>query len=116
MKKVLMLAVLASAFSALPALAEDAAKGPGHHGRFFEKMDLDSDGAVTKEEFIKAHEERFSKMDANGDGKITKEEAEAMKKALREQRQENKAETPADSAEAVPDESAPETAPAGAAE
>ncbi len=115
MKKVLMLAVAVSAFSALPALAEH---GPGHGGKFFEKMDLDSDGSVTKEEFIKAHEERFAKMDANSDGKVTKEEAEALKKAMREQHEENKGEAPA-ATEATPEaapEAAPEVAPAGVAE
>lgn len=90
MKKILMLAVFASAFSALPALfalAQDAPVKAPHErgpGRFFEKMDIDGDGIVTKEEFLKAHEGRFTKMDADGDGKITKDEADAMKRAMHE--------------------------------
>lgn len=49
----------------------------GHHDKMWEKMDADSDGIVTREEFDKKHGEMFSKMDVNGDGKITAEEHKA---------------------------------------
>lgn len=38
------------------------------------RMDADKDGAVTREEFMKAHEEIFAKMDANADGTIAGDE------------------------------------------
>ncbi|MCC6597271.1 MAG: EF-hand domain-containing protein [Alphaproteobacteria bacterium] len=103
MKKLLMLSVCAFAFSSMPALA-------GHHERsghnMFEKMDADADGAVTKEEFVKAHEERFTKMDADGDGKVTKAEAEAAKAEMRKKHEEMKSDG-ADDESVTTDEAAP---------
>ena len=37
-------------------------------------MDVGNKGYVTKEEFMKFHEEMFNRMDKNGDGKISAEE------------------------------------------
>jgi Ca2+-binding EF-hand superfamily protein len=82
MKK-LMVMTLAAAMLTVPALADDheGHKGSkGHKGGFmFEKLDTDGDGSVSKEEFLRVHEERFTKMDTNGDGVISKEEIEAAK-------------------------------------
>lgn len=89
MKKILMFAVFVSAFSAVPVLAQEAPEAssdskPPRAARMFEKMDLDGDGMVTKEEFTKAHEDRFAKMDADGDGKITDGELAAFKRSMHE--------------------------------
>jgi len=89
--------------------------GPGGHGHrpppsadmFFQRFDLNKDGVVTWDEFVKGHatppppppdgqgkdnrppppkltdeqlKERFDSLDANGDGKITREEYEAALK------------------------------------
>lgn len=88
MKKLLVFSALALAFAASPALADHH---EGHKkGGMFEKADVNGDGVVSKEEFMKSQEERFSKMDANGDGSFTKDEAEAMKKKWAEKRKERK--------------------------
>lgn len=82
MKKLLLLSTL-GVFVAMPAMAghhegPDGKKGPRHEKmleHMFEKDDLDKDGAISKEEFVKSSEERFTNMDADADGKVTKEEA-----------------------------------------
>jgi Ca2+-binding EF-hand superfamily protein len=75
MKKILMFTTAALVLSAPAVMAKDGG-GSHHKGRMFEKLDLNGDGVVTREEFNKAHEERFNKMDADSDGKVTKEEAQ----------------------------------------
>lgn len=45
-----------------------------HHGHM-KKMDSDSDGKVTKEEWTKGHDQMFSKMDKNSDGVVDADEA-----------------------------------------
>lgn len=90
MKK-LMIATVAGLALSHAAIAADMApagkdaKGPRHHGRMFEKMDTNSDGAVTKEEARTFHEKRFDEMDANKDGKVTKEETKAYFDKKREE-------------------------------
>lgn len=54
------------------------------------KMDTDENGAVSKEEFMAAQEERFTKMDADGDGSISTDEYKAAAKDWREKRKEMK--------------------------
>ncbi len=53
---------------------------------FMKHFDTNSDGGVSKEEFIspqmKQLEMEFAKMDTNGDGTISKAEAEAFVKAM----------------------------------
>lgn len=44
------------------------------------KADADKDGKVTKEEFLKHHEEMFAKADKNEDGALDAEERKAMHK------------------------------------
>ena len=74
--------------------AKDGAARAGHHHRRFgllKEMDGNSDGKVTKEEFLaRATEraaERFDKMDANHDGSIDRTEAAELAKRLREHMQ-----------------------------
>lgn len=51
----------------------------GHSG-WFQKLDKDSDGKISQEEFQKRAEEKFNKMDSDKDGAITEEEwQEAIK-------------------------------------
>lgn len=59
-------------------------QGAGMMGDMLQRMDKNSDGSVTKEEYMSSTEERFAQMDENKDGKITKEEVEAMGRKMRE--------------------------------
>lgn len=59
------------------------------------KMDTDSDGSVSKAEFLAAQEARFEKMDQNSDGSISTDEYKAAAQEWREKRKamkENRAE------------------------
>ena len=44
------------------------------HGRFLARIDADSDGKVTTQEFAAAGDKMFAKFDANGDGKLAQDE------------------------------------------
>lgn len=52
----------------------------GHHGEhgncYFNQMDKNGDGAVSKKEFDAFHDEHFKALDANHDGKLTQDEME----------------------------------------
>lgn len=62
-------------------------KGRGERmHRMFEKHDVNNDGVVTKDEFVKGCEQRFEKLDADKDGKITKEEMEKHRETMRAKR------------------------------
>lgn len=54
----------------------------GHKAKFWEKMDANKDGKVSKDEWMKDKAEWFTKMDANKDGFVTLEEKKAYKKAM----------------------------------
>ena len=55
----------------------DAAQQP-RHGKYFDKIDIDKDGAITREEARAAHARRFERLDANKDGTVTLEEFQAI--------------------------------------
>jgi hypothetical protein len=61
----------------------------------FDSADTDGDAALSKEEFVAAHEKRFAEFDTDGDGKITREEAlkkrEEMHARMREKIKERRA-------------------------
>lgn len=66
--------------------------GPGGPGMFnldevYGRMDANSDGSVTKEEYMEFSKQeiegRFSRMDENGDGKVSKQEMTAGMERLR---------------------------------
>jgi len=48
------------------------------HGKFFDKIDIDKDGAITREEARAAHARRFERLDANKDGTVSLEEFQAI--------------------------------------
>jgi Ca2+-binding EF-hand superfamily protein len=79
------LAVLALG-SISSAIAGEKGRHGHHKGKMFEKMDVNSDGKVTKSEFTSVTEERFAKMDINGNGEITKEEAKSHHTNMKEKR------------------------------
>lgn len=94
MKKLLAMTALTLAFAS-PALAEDGAKydGKKHHkgDMMFEKLDLNNDGEITREEFQAFHATKFTEMDTDGSGVITREEADAAKAKWKEKMKERHA-------------------------
>ena len=89
MKKLMIFSAAAALALVSPALAQEGEKSP-HRGGMMEKMDSDSDGMVSKAEFMAFHEKRFAEMDANSDGKISKEEIDAKKAEWKAKRMEMK--------------------------
>ena len=87
-KMTVMAAVAAVMMAATPALAEEdgnmAAEKKNRGAVMFERMDADSDGKVSLEEFLAAHKERFKKIDADGDGYLTPDEMKAARDEMRE--------------------------------
>lgn len=57
-------------------------------GKFFQEMDKNGDGAVSKKEFDAFHNAHFKEVDANKDGKITQDEMEALHQKMHERGQE----------------------------
>ena len=91
MKKLLTIGILSLGLISAPSLAQ--AEHGGEHGKkggFFEKMDTDGDGAISRAEHDAQSAERFKKMDRNGDGKVTKEEMEANKAEWKKMREEKR--------------------------
>ena len=91
MRKVVMFAALAVLFlgGATSAMADHKgcdkkADCKNRYSKMFEKKDSNSDGVITKEEFMAYAESKFAKMDTNGNGWITSEEAESYSAAKKE--------------------------------
>jgi Ca2+-binding EF-hand superfamily protein len=79
MKRALFAATaLAVAALALPAAqaaeSNTTAKPRPSRTDFFERVDLNKDGVISKEEMVVYRHRRFTEIDANGDGTITREE------------------------------------------
>jgi Ca2+-binding EF-hand superfamily protein len=80
MKKVLLLGAAVLTLNAIPAFAEEGAKK--HNGgmkmeKMFAEQDTDSNGTVSKDEFVAHATKRFESMDANKDGGVTQAEIKA---------------------------------------
>ncbi len=73
MRKTTLFLAGATAFGLALAGTAGAAEQPSH-GKFFEKIDTNKDGAITREEARAAHARRFERLDANQDGTISLEE------------------------------------------
>lgn len=82
MKKILLPFCCVLVFSATVALAQ----GKGNHP-YFDRMDVNKDGFLTKEEvqkqFPRFTDEMFKQADTNGDGKLTLEEWQTFARARR---------------------------------
>lgn len=76
-------AALAMAMT-VPALSHAEPGKGGHGGKLFEMADTDKDGAISQAEFRAGAEARFNKMDIDGDGVLTKEEVKAAHEKARE--------------------------------
>ena len=91
-------AVVIAALSAHPAVADKgenpfATVAPASapvmlaEGRCgMDRMDLDGDGKVTKEEFRQGHDAMFSSTDSNGDGVLDAEERNAHREMMRQRK------------------------------
>lgn len=91
MKKLAILCAAAAVLAAPVAMADShksGDKGAHHKGGMFEKHDTNSDGMISKSEFMAAHEAKFVKMDVNGDGNISKDEAKSAHKKKRQKMKE----------------------------
>lgn len=96
MNKSLILGIAALSLLAVPAIAEDSQSAkPGKRMSLLEKVDVNKDGAISKEEFMSFHEQRFNEMDIDKNGTISKDEVEARraewKKKMTERREKAKA-------------------------
>jgi len=81
-----MLRTLTAALLSLLS-ASSMAQGMRHGGEgMFERADANSDGSVTKEEFIAARGQQFSKFDRNSDGYL---DSNDVPKRLAERRKQN---------------------------
>jgi Ca2+-binding EF-hand superfamily protein len=82
----MLLSGLASAGEGAPPSGADAqARREALVNHFFERMDANKDGQITRLEVELAGKSMFAKLDRNGDGEITKEEAESGARAVRKE-------------------------------
>ncbi len=100
MRKIFMFSILAVLFiggatvaSADCGSCDEKRDCPGKAAKMdkmFEKKDANSDGVISKAEFMAHVEEKFAKMDADGDGNLTKEEVKNAWAAKKEKHKEKK--------------------------
>ena len=88
---------IAALFIAIPvfALDGDSGKGDGHKGskmrygeRMMERVDADSDGKISADEFAEIGTGNLIKADTNGDGELSVDEIQTAMEAQRKQRME----------------------------
>lgn len=92
MNKILMLGVATLTLAAAPAMANELDGGKAvKHGDFFAKHDANSDGMISKEEFLAKAAERFDALDTDKDGSISKAESEAKRAEWKEKMKEHRA-------------------------
>lgn len=111
MKKLLMLTIAVFALSTPMALADNHDGKHKEKGDIFAKQDVDGNGIVTRDEFMKMHEERanamFSKIDEDGNGEISKAESDSAKARWKEKRQQRSDEYKQPKQEAAPESASP---------
>ena len=100
MRKVLMFSVLAVLFLGGATFASahcgdcgkkaDCPRKSAKMDKMFEKKDANSDGVISKAEFMTHVEKKFAKMDADGNGSLTKEEVKNYWAAKKDKHKEKK--------------------------
>ncbi len=94
MKKLMTLSIMALMLSTPYVMAEDVADGnskrSGRGMKMFQQRDLDGDGYLSREEFIKSAEKRFEKIDLDNDGKISKSEAREHRSEMKNKMKQRK--------------------------
>ncbi len=89
MKKFSLLILLLTFFIALPSYSKPTNEKNNFMKmrRRFEKIDKNSDGLISKEEMMEAHQDRidklFLKFDKNGDNKLSKKELAAVRQEMK---------------------------------
>ena len=89
MKKFSFLILLLTFFIALPSYSNPTNQKNNFMKmrRRFEKIDKNSDGLISKEEMMEAHQDRidklFLKFDKNGDNKLSKKELAAVRQEMK---------------------------------
>jgi Ca2+-binding EF-hand superfamily protein len=92
--KFILLTVAALGLMVTPALAK---KADGHHEKgMLEKMDTNSDGAISKDEWNAFSMKKFAKLDKDSDGHITKEEIKAHEEEEENEEKEKKSDKAGD--------------------
>lgn len=103
MRKALMFSVLAILFIGGATVAaadcgacdkkQDCPRKSAKMAKMFEKKDANSDGVISKAEFMSSAKKKFAKMDADGNGSLTKQEVKdywvAKKKKYKEKKKES---------------------------
>lgn len=86
--------IIAAGLITTPVLALDSKPPaqPAPKDGYFQKIDTNADGVVSKEEWLARGEQKFAEMDANRDGKLSKEEMKAHRDAMRTKREARRAE------------------------
>ena len=86
--RMLLMGMLLGAGGLAVAFAPGNADGPeqGRQHPMMKKLDVDGDGAISKDEATRAHAERIAAIDADADGVVSFEEMKAHREAQREQR------------------------------
>ena len=93
MRKVLLFGILAALLVGTATFAvADGKSGdcPRKSSKMFEKKDANSDGVISKAEFVAHAEKKFAKMDTDGNGSLTKEEVKSYWAAKKEKYKEKK--------------------------
>ena len=93
MRKVLLFGILAALLVGTATFAvADGKSGdcPRKYCKMFEKKDTNSDGVISKAEFVAHAEKKFAKMDADGNGSLTKEEVKSYWAAKKEKYKDKK--------------------------
>ena len=93
MKKLLLAtALLGTLGMATNAVLADDHKMGDHSKKMMERVDTNSDGMVSKAEFMAKHEEKFAMMDKNSDGMLSKDEMMEAKKEMKSKWKDRKSE------------------------
>lgn len=82
----IILIILAAMIIAAPVAAQPGAGMSRGQEFIFRKMDTNRDGAVDRQEYLTAMQERFDQTDANHDGMLTQDEMTARMNQLQELR------------------------------
>lgn len=80
LRLVMLLSIIALLVSSPLIAAEGKHKQcQGHKGdsKYFKKVDIDSDGKISEEEWVKHHSEKFKKIDSDADSFLSDEEMRA---------------------------------------
>jgi len=100
MKKLLMVSAVGLTMLSIPAIAGHHEGGDHKKGAKVEEMfksaDADSNGAISKDEYMahvqKKAAEKFAEKDANNDGSVSMDEAKAYKEKKRDMMKEKRGE------------------------